>query len=449
MRFFRKCYIMVEKGNNYQPYVSWRKRMSNITPMNREMKKNQLKRQVITNTGRNTDYEENSEEVVKKAKKQVYKKRLTILLALLLLLGAAALGYVQLKRYYKFSEYTIGWEKKLERAEGSFTGYINFGSNVLKYTKDGAAYIDEDGKEVWIQSYEMKSPIAAVNGDYAVIADQQGNSIYICDKSGKQGVATTLLPILKVTVSGKGVVAAILEDPKANYITMFKKDGAQLDITIKGLLGGEVGYPLDISLSPSGNQLIGSFAYIDSGLLKNKVAFYDFSEVGKNIPTRLVGGFHEIFDTHLVPEVVFLDDTYSCAFADNSLSFFSSRNAMSPELLKQELIEEEIRSIFYSSDYVGIIVNAASGESDYRMDAYRKNGEKLFSQELDYDYLSVDIDGDHILLYNEDSCQMYNMWGTLKFQGEFDFAVTKVTNGKYPNTLIVTGPQAMKEIKLQ
>lgn len=444
MRFSPKCYIMVEKG-------SWRKRMGNITSMNRESKKRQLKQQVVPNPGpkRNINQEENSEEVVKKARRRVRKKRLILLTILLLLIAGAVFGYVQFKKYYQFTEYSVGWEKKLDRGEGSFTGYINFGSNMLKYTKDGAAYIDVDGKEVWIQSYEMKSPIAVVNGDFAVIADQQGNSIYICDKNGSQGVATTLMPILKVAVSGKGVVAAILEDQKSNAIMMFKKDGSPLDISIKGLLGGDVGYPLDISLSPDGHQMIGSFAYIDNGQLKSKVAFYDFSEVGKNIPTRLVGGFHEIFDTHLVPKVVFLDDTYSCAFADNSLSFFSTRNALSPELLKQEMVEEEIRSIFYSPDYVGIIVNAASGEFDYRMDVYRKDGEKMFSQGLDYDYLRADIDGEHILLYNEDSCQVYNMWGNLKFQGEFDFAVTKVTNGKYPNTLIVTGPQAMKEIKLQ
>ena len=49
---------------------------------------------------------------------------------------------------------------------------------------------------------------AVVNGDYAAIADRQGNSIYICDKNGRQGIATTLLPITKVAVSAHGVVAA-------------------------------------------------------------------------------------------------------------------------------------------------------------------------------------------------------------------------------------------------
>lgn len=97
---------------------------------------------------------------------------------------------------------------------------------MVKYTKDGATYIDSRGKKIWTQPYEMKSPIASVNGDYIAIADQQGNSIVICDRTGCQGTATTLLPIIKASISAKGVVVAILEDSKSNYLYWFRKDGA-------------------------------------------------------------------------------------------------------------------------------------------------------------------------------------------------------------------------------
>lgn len=430
------------------------KRMSDMSSMSRETKKKHLKQRVITNPALyqgkpEPQKEPDSREIIRRTQKKIWKKRLRVIALLLVLIVVAAVGYYMYLRNYQYTDYDVSWEKNFDRGEGSFTGYLNFGNHILRYTKDGASYVDDNGKEVWVQSYEMKSPIAAVNGDYAVVADQQGNSIYIFNKEGHQGTATTLLPILRVTVSGKGVVAAILEDQKANYVSMFRKDGTPLDITIKGLLGGEVGYPLDISLSPDGTQLIGSFVYIENGVMKSKVAFYDFSEVGKNIPTRLVGGFHDIYENGLVARAVFLDSIYSCAFADNSISFFSSENVMSPKLLKQETISEQIRSIFYSPDYVGVIVNTASGQEQCRMDVYRKNGEKLFSESFTYDYLHADIDGDHILLYNEESCRIYNMWGTLKFEGEFDFPVEKIANGKFPGSFIITGPQAMKEIKLK
>lgn len=423
--------------------------MSNMSSMNRDMKKRQLKRQVITNPAVRQRPSEDSEKIVKKAHQKVLKKRLKIILVIVVIVVIASFGGYRYYRDYKYTDYSVSWERSLDRGYSSFAGYLNFGNNLLKYSKDGASHIDNNGKEVWIQSFEMKNPIAVVNGDFAAIADQQGNSIYICDKNGLQGIATTLLPIVKVTISAKGVVAAILEDKKANYITMFKKDGNALDITIKGLLGGEVGYPLDISLSPDGTKLIGSFVYIENGALKSRVAFYDFSEIGKNIPTRFVGGFHDIYETSMIPRVIYLDNVYSCAFADDSIAFYSSRNAMSPELLKQIPIEEEIKSIFYSSQYVGVIVGASSGEYDYRMDVYKPNGDKVFSESFTFNYQKADIDGELIFLYNEDSCRVYNMWGNLKYEGNFDFTVTKVKRGSFPNTLIVTGPQAMKEIKLQ
>lgn len=426
--------------------------MSDMNSMNREReaKKRQLRRQVVSSV--QTEHpvqEESSEVIVKRARKTVIRKRMVmVLIVILLILGGAAGAYLYY-RNYQYTGYSVGWERQLERNDASFTEYKTFGSNLLKYTKDGASYVDAAGKDIWIQSYEMKSPIAAVNGDYAVVADQMGNSIQIFDKNGPLGVATTLLPILRVTVSGKGLVAAVQEDKKATFINMFKKDGTPLDLTFKGLLGGEVGYPLDISLSPDGTKLAGSFLYIANGALKSRVAFYDFSEIGKNIDNRLVGGFHEMYDSSLVARVVFMDDIYSCAFADDSISFFTSKNAMSPELLKQVMIEEDVRSIFYSSEYAGVIVATSAGEYDYRMDIYHSNGDKVFSREFSYDYTEADIDGEHIFLYNEDSCRVYNMWGTLKYEGEFDFPISKITAGRLPNTLIVSGNQTMKEIKLK
>ena len=100
-----------------------------------------------------------------------------------------------------------------------------FGDNVIKYTKDGASYIDASGKTIWTQSYEMKTPIININGDYAVIADQQGNEMYICSKEGCTGTAKTQLPITKAAVSARGVAAAVVEDSTASYIFYFKKDG--------------------------------------------------------------------------------------------------------------------------------------------------------------------------------------------------------------------------------
>ena len=425
--------------------------MSDMSSMNRETKKRQLKSRVITPNAspppRMEADDADSEEIVKKAARKVWRRRFFLSLAAALALTGAGVGYYQFQARHQYMEYQISWERNVERSDSSINEYINFGNNVIKYSKDGAAYTDNQGKDIWIESYEMKSPEAVVNGDYAAIADRQGNSIYICDKNGRQGIATTLLPITKVAVSAHGVVAAIQEDSKAGKITFFRNDGTPLDISIKSTLEKD-GYPIDLSLSPDGTQLMVSYVYLSNGAAKGQVVFYNFSEIGKNVPGRLVAGYKDIYDNSLIARVRFMTETYSCAFADNSLTFFSSKNVMSPEMLVQIPVEEEIRSIFYSEDFAGIVVNNTSGENPYRVDVYKNTGEKQFSKDFNLQYTHADIDGDYVLLYNEDSCEVYNMQGNLKFRGEFDFTVSKVTKGRLPGTFIVMGPQTIKEIKL-
>ena len=425
--------------------------MSDMSSLNRESKKRQLKSRVITPNSspppRVQAEDGDSEEIVRKATRKVRRRRFLLSMTAALLVAGAGVGYYQYQSRPQYMEYQVTWEHNVERSESSFAGYMNFGNNVLKYSKDGAAYTDNQGKDIWIQSYEMKSPVAVVNGDYAAIADQQGNTIQICDKSGNLGTATTLLPITKVAVSAHGVAAAILEDSRAGYITFFRKDGTPLDIMVKSTLEKD-GYPIDLSLSPDGTQLMVSYVYLSNGTAKGQVVFYNFSEIGKNVPGRVVGGYKDIYDNSLVARVRFLTETYSCAFADSSLTFFSSKNVMSPEMIKQIPVEEEIRSVCYSDDYAGIVVETASGEHPYRIDIYKNNGDKQFSREFNLQFTHADIDGDYVLLYNEGSCEVYNMQGVLKFKGEFDFTVSKITKGRLPGTFIVTGPQTMKEIKL-
>lgn len=419
--------------------------MAEMNSMNRESKKRQLRRQVVT-SGAVRQQESDSEEVVRSAHQKIRRRRLILLIFIALMATVGVGGWFYYRQNYQFTEYEVVWEEELQ--EGSLVGYETFGNNVLKYTKDGASYMDNRGKLIWKESYEMKSPVASVNGDYAVVADKQGNSIYIYSKDGYQGKANTVLPISKVTVSGTGIVAAVLEESTSSYINFFRKDGTVLDVTVKSNMGGD-GYPLDIALSQDGTQLICSYVHIQKGEVKSRVVFYDFSEIGKNVPNRLVGGFDESFASTLVARVQYLGEPYSCAFSGNGLTFFSSKNLASPEQINQVEVEEEIECIFYSDDYAGIIVKNYNGESASRMELYKKNGDLVMKKEFTYDYDQVDIDGNMIIMYNNDSCKVFNLAGTERFSGEFDFPVLKIRQkAGLSNALIVTGPQTMKEVKL-
>lgn len=427
--------------------------MGSISSMSRENKKKQLKRQIVPN---HFDDEEGSRETVNNAHRRAAQKRMHMFLIALCLAVGAVIIYLRYSDYHQYTSYQVSWERSLvdetqeaaARGEGSFCEYIDYAGGVLKYTKDGASYLDAQGKSIWIQSYEMKSPVVAVNGDFVAIGDRQGNSIYICDTNGLQGQATTLLPILQVSVSAKGVVAALQEDSKSCHIYLYRKDGSSLDISVKSLLSGD-GYPVDVCLSPSGNQWITSFMYLEQGMIKNKIVFYNFG-LGKNDPRRVVGIFlPEDLGDAMAGRVRFLDESHAVAFSDKGLQFFSTRVETSPESVKQVFMEENVRSISYSAGYVGVVADNAEGENPYILRIYTAEGAPVFEKVFDFQYTGFDIDGELVLLYNDSACRVYNMKGTEKFEGSFDFTVSKVSAGRFPGTLLVMGSQKMEEIKLQ
>lgn len=422
--------------------------MADIHSMNRETKKRRLRQGLVSSDqpSRPAAGHGESEEIIREARRKIRRRRLLVTGIAAAVLAAAAGGWVCYRQNYQYTSYETAWE--VEMKEGSLVGYEPFGSNVLKYTRDGASYTDQKGKTIWTESYEMKSPAAVTNGDYAAIADKQGNSIYICNTDGSLGKAVTVRPISKVAVSAAGTVAAVLEDSTSSYINFFLKDGSALDIEIKTNMSGG-GYPLDISLSEDGRQLMCSFVFISNGELQSRVVFYDFSEIGKNQPTRLVGGFDEPFKDDMVARVQYLTAPYSCAAAGKSLAFFSSKNLASPELVAQVPVEEEIQTIFYSGDYVGIIVKSDDGQHAGQMRIYQKDGSPVMNRDFTYDYKQVSLDGNMIIMYNEESCKIFNLSGVEKLSAEFDFEVSRIRRGAFPNTLIVTGPQVMKEIKLR
>ena len=225
------------------------------------------------------------------------------------------------------------------------------------------------------------------------------------------------------------MVAALQEDSKASYIYFYKKDGSSLDINVKSLLSGD-GYPVDLSLSPNGTQLITSYMYLDQGILKCKIVFYNFG-LGKNDPRRVVGIFFpQDLDDAMAGRVRFLDESHAVIFTNKGIQLFSTRVETSPESVTQIPITEEIRSIAYTEDHMGVVTDNVEGQDPYRLKIYDK-------------------EGGLVLLYNDSSCKVFNMTGTEKYNGTFDFTVNKVSAGRFPGTLLVMGPQMMMEIKLQ
>ena len=348
--------------------------------------------------------------------------------------------------HFRYTTYEENQSRQL--GAGSYVGLIGFGDNVIKYSHDGARYINASGIDVWADSYEMKSPGVYVSGDYACIYGIGENQINIYNATGKTGTAQTLLPVTKAVVSSTGVVAAIIEDTSASYITFFSKEGSDIDITIKSLISGD-GYPTDIALSPNGTQLMAAFEYLDGLEFKSRVVFYDFSEIGKNIPNRLVGGFESPFEHTFLGRVRFINSVYSYAAGDTGIYFFSSKNLASPELVREVVIEEEILSIFNYKNHVGVITASSEDGGSRRLTIYKQDGTKELDRLYSFEHTHLSTDGSYIYLYGNNQMMIMTLQGVIKYDGEFTGDPKYAIRGTLPGEYVITSATEMSSYKFK
>lgn len=292
----------------------------------------------------------------------------------------------------------------------------NLGGNILLYSKDGVSCMDPSGSAVWNRTYEMQAPMLSVCGTAAAIGDYNGRSIYVMNKSGEKGIVNTNLPIRKICISENCVVAAVLDDAEVTRINIYNgNENTDEPIVYSKATMDKSGYPVSISLSPNGKLFMVSYLYVDSGSMKSSVAFYNFGEVGKNETDNYVSGYDYL--NTVIPYVQFMDDDSAFGVSDDRIVFFSGGER--PVNVSSALLDEEVQSIYYSENYVGLVFRNQTGESAYRLDVYNESGSKVHSQLFDIEYTDIVFNKDQIIIYNDQECKICNMKGVDKFSGSF------------------------------
>lgn len=351
-------------------------------------------------------------------KEKIRSHKLTIfyraILGIVLIVAIIVFLYVQW-RDKVFTESLVTGTAPITIVQGA--AVKNLGGNILLYSKDGASCVDSKGNAVWNRTYEMQNPMLSISGQTAAIGDYNGRSIYVMDKSGERGTINTNLPIRDFCVSDNGVVAAVLDDSNLVRINLYNGNENTEETIASGTARmDKSGYPMSISLTPNGKIMAVSYFYVDSGNMKSSVAFYNFGEVGKNETDNYVSGYDYL--NTVIPYVRFMDNDSAFAVSDDRIVFFSG--AERPTNIASNLLEEEIQSIYYSENYVGLVFNNRSGESVYRLDVYNSAGAKIGSQFFDIDYTDIVFSKDQIIIYSDMECQISNIKGVDKFIGNFD-----------------------------
>lgn len=366
-----------------------------------------------------------------------------IALGILLIVAIAAFLVIQWRDKI-FTESVVVTTEPVTIVQGATVE--NLGGNILLYSKDGASCLDAKGKAVWNRTYEMQSPKVSICDQVVAIGDYNGRSIYVMDKTGERGIINTNLPIRDFCVSSNGVVATVLDDSNIARLYVYNgNENTETPIVNSKYTMDKSGYPVSMDLSPNGKLMVVSFLYVDSGSMKSSVAFYNFGEVGKNETDNYVSGYDYL--NAVVPYVRFMDNDSAFAVSDDRIVFFAGSER--PTNVASNLLEEEIKSIYYNEDYVGLVFNNQSGETVYRLDVYNSAGSKVSSQFFDIDYTDVIFNKDQIIIYSDLDCQISNIKGVDKFVGDFEKSTALVipTTSVYKYVTVTSNSIDMIELK--
>lgn len=384
--------------------------------------------------------EEEQQETKKLAQDKIRKTVIPILIGVIVivvLLGIAT--------NLNYNSYEVVEETGVKNA--SMVDYIPYQKTLLKYSKDGAIYVDENDNAIWNETFAMKMPAADVSGEYAAIADLNGNDVYIFNKEGKVSSTTMPYKICDIAVASQGEFAVILEGEKENYINIYDKNGEQIS-EIQTTID-KSGYPMDIDLSADGEKLFSTYLYLDGVTAKNGLAAYNFGPVGQNENAdRLMGGY-QMEDT-IVPKVEFLDNNTICAFGDNQFIIYSMKEK--PNEKARITFTAEVKSVLYNSAHVGIVIpNEAEDKKDapYVLEIYNTSGRKVMTKKIDFEYENVRMNEEEIIFTGGSECRIFKLNGNLKFSYAFQKNVVDMVPTGVGSRYIVLYDSGSEVIRLK
>lgn len=363
-----------------------------------------------------------------------------IVIAVLLVAGVVGFFIIQMRNrlFEQWKEEFSG-----EFSQNSEATLETLGENALFYSHDGAYCVNRKGETVWNQTFEMQEPIIDIRDSEMAIGDYNGHTIYVMSADSIVGTIDTGKPIKSLAVSGQGIVAAVLDDSdNVTWIYLYAPDGSAIAYFKTTM--GQSGYPLKTAISDNGELVAISYLYMDSLSMKTSVAFYNFGPVGRNEIDNFVSSYD--YTDAITPFVRFLGNGNAVALGDSRLSFYAGDQK--PISVAEVLLDGVVKSVYWGGDYVALVYNDTSGQSNYKIDIYNKEGELCDTIYESIALTDIAIKGDKIIIYNSQECRYRTIGGNDNFSGEFPEPITKlIPLEKNHQFMVLTGSE-IKVLKL-
>ena len=381
------------------------------------------------------------DEDMKDYHKKIWRHRVSVILKYAVVAAVVLLAIFGIRYYMNnrtFTGYSIA--STTERSDTLTTKYAPFGDKILKYSRDGVSYTDDTNSLLFSITYTMQDPILALSQKAGAVADKNGSQIYIFDQEKQMGQITTLLPIKHIAVSNQGVVAVLMEESKSSKLEIYSADGTMIGDGIFDL--EDAGYPMNLSISSDGTKIAIAFAQISGSKFNSSVAVYNFDNVGENYVDHLV--FAKNYTDYMIPELHYFDASTLVAVGDGILGFY--QGSQIPEIVNEVTIENEIKSVFYGENMVGLVFETVEGKM---LTLYDAKGNLVTQIPFTMDYDNIRIADNRVLIYNDTEMGLYSFSGKECFRHTFETSMVDIFTTKSRSKYLFIYTNETQLVKLQ
>lgn len=372
---------------------------------------------------------------IKNIRKIKWKKESSLVLPIML----AVLGTSLLVTTHSYDTIyrTVSYKKEATDAH-TFAAFKN---GVIRYNKDGVAFLNRRNDELWIHSSQFGTPILDVGEDVFAIADVGGNAIQVFTEKGLKGEIETKLPIEKISISGQGIVSVILKSELSSVIVTYDSTG---NVLVENQINAiSMGYPTALELSPDGTMLAVAYLDVSSATMNTKVICYNFGTDGEK-NKNYEASVEEYKDVY-IPELYYMNDSTLVAVSDQSFIVYEGKEK--PIKKKEVAIDQQIKSVFHTDKYIGFILLNES-KSGYEARLYNKNGQQFMNRSFEGEYTKVQMQDDEIIMYTGSHCCILTKTGLVKFEGNLKIDAELVLETKGLNKYLVMSANELRTVRL-
>jgi hypothetical protein len=176
------------------------------------------------------------------------------------------------------------------------------------------------------------------------------------------------------------------------------------------------------------------------------VAFFNFGSVGQNSIDNYASGYD--YPKVVVPYVQFMNSSAAFAVSDDRIVFYqgSEKPVSQADILTAN---EEIKSVYFSDSYVGLVFPNGTEEGAYRLVVYNDKGGDVLTTYFDFEYTEIIFSGKQIIIYNEDECIIQDINGHVKYKGDFTTPVRAMVPTNLPGRYTLVTADKIETMNLK